>query len=63
MPNMRDNQVARAVARVVWAHRDDDKLCAFYFHKLMEHIRTEMVLYERQISRGEKILGSTLTLQ
>lgn len=57
MPNMKGNQVARAVARVVWAHRDDDELCTFYFHKLMEHIRTEMVLYERSLSFGrEKLL-------
>lgn len=56
MANMRGTQVARAVARVVWAHRDDDELCAFYFHKLMEHIRTEMVLYERSLSLGRKKL-------
>ena len=50
MANMRGKQVARAVARAVRAHRDDDELCAFYFHKLMEHIGEKVMLYEWQIS-------------
>lgn len=57
MPNMRGNQIARAVARVIWAHRDDDDaLCKLYFFRLMRHIEAEMVLYERSLSLGRKKL-------
>lgn len=57
MPNMRGNQIARAVARVYWNHHnDDDALCKFYFSKLMRHIEAEMVLYERSLSLGRKKL-------
>lgn len=58
MANMRSRQVARAVARVVWSHHDDDDaLCKLYFSKLMRHIEAELVLYERSLSLGrEKLL-------
>lgn len=58
MANIRSRQVARAVARVIWVHLDDDDaLCKLYFSKLMRHIEAEMVLYEQSLSFSrEKLL-------